>query len=99
MHNMLLIIKKLDQRATEMLLWEFEKEENLLYVISESYKNGLLKTLSELFGMSGQWGVQKGAYRIHLTDLSNPSKFLPIDHAFFFHFYFPLFFIYIFNFL
>ena len=34
---MLLIIKKLDQRTTEMLLSEFEKEENLLYVISESY--------------------------------------------------------------
>ena len=40
---MLLIIKKLDQRTTEMLLSEFEKEENLLYLISESYKKWVAK--------------------------------------------------------
>ena len=37
--------------------------------------------------MLGKLGVQKGDYRIHLTDTLVAKTVLPIDNAFYFHIY------------
>ena len=55
---MTLKFKKLDQGTTEMFISEFEKEESLLNVISEIFKNrnrkkAIFKRFLEVFEMNG----------------------------------------------